>query len=165
MPSPPVNTFMPWTHSHRAPGPYPWVLWLYLNILLLLGICLCQWLYMPDSIYVCVHPCNDFPSLSSELQPARNLQTINEGKRSISYVFAASPTSGVIYKVTFTPLIAGIPTPQTETFRSAGLQTTSRLTPDVTYRLQVFAVLNGMESAAISVNVTTLPAGKAAINR
>ena len=82
------------------------------------------------------------------------------GKRSVSYTFTTSPTSGVTYKATFTPQIAGIPTPQTVTFNSASLRTTSGLTPDVTYRLQVFAVLNGMESAAISVNFTTLPDGK-----
>ena len=103
--------------------------------------------------------CN-YLSLSSVLQPASNLQTFNEGKRSVSYTFTASPTSGVTYKVTFTPLIAGIPTPQTEAFNSACLRTTSGLTPDVTYRLQVFAVLNGVESAAISRDFTTLPDGK-----
>ena len=94
------------------------------------------------------------------VQPASNLQTFNEGKRSVSYTFTASPTSGVTYKATYTPLIAGIPTPQTETFNSAALRTTSGLTPDVTYRLQVFAVLNGMESAAISRDFTTRPDGK-----
>ena len=103
--------------------------------------------------------CN-YLSLSSVLQPASNLQTFNEGKRSVSYTFAASPTSGVTYKVTYTPLIAGIPTPQTERFNSACLRTTSGLTPDVTYRLQVFTVKNGMESAAISRDFITLPDGK-----
>ena len=92
-------------------------------------------------------------------QPASNLQTFNEGKRSVSYTFTASPTSGVTYKATFTPLIAGIPTPQTERFNSAALRTTSGLTPDVTYRLQVFAVKNSVESAAISRDFTTRPDG------
>ena len=94
------------------------------------------------------------------VQPARTLQTFIVRKRSVAYTFAASPTSGVTYKATYTPLIAGIPTPQTETFNSAALRTTSGLTPDVTYRLQVFAVLNGMESAAISRDFTTRPDGK-----
>ena len=97
---------------------------------------------------------------SSGLQPASNLQTFNVGKRRVSYTFSASPTSGATYKATFAPQREGIPQPQTETFDNAGFRTTSGLIPDVTYRLQVVAVLNGEESAAISVNFTTLPDGK-----
>ena len=101
--------------------------------------------------------------LSSGLQPASNLQTFNVGKRRVSYTFSASPTSGATYKVTFTPQRAGIPQPQTETFTSVGFRTKSGLIPDVTYRLQVVAVLNGEESSAISVNFTTLPDGETAV--
>ena len=63
----------------------------------------------------------------------------------------------------FIPQRAGIPQPRTETFSNAGLRTTSGLTPDVTYRLQVVAVLNGVESAPIGVDFTTLPDGEMAI--
>ena len=84
-------------------------------------------------------------------------------KRSVTYVFTASPTSGATYKVTFTPQRAGIPQPQTETFTSVGFRTKSGLIPDVTYRLQVVAVLNGEESSAISKDFTTLPDGKTAM--
>ena len=97
---------------------------------------------------------------SSGLQPASNLQTFNAGKRRVSYTFSSSPTSGATYKATFAPQRAGIPQPQTEIFTSAGFRTTSGLIPDVTYRLQVFAVLNNEESAAISKNFTTKPDGK-----
>ena len=92
--------------------------------------------------------------------PARNLQTFNVDKRRVSYTFSASLTSGVTYRVTFTPQRAGIPQPRNETFSKAGFRTTSGLTPDVTYTLQVVAVLSGVESAAISKNFTTLPDGK-----
>ena len=85
------------------------------------------------------------------------------GKRRVSYTFSASPTFGATYKATFVPQRAGIPRPQTETFTSAGFRTTSGLIPDVTYRLQVVAVLNGEESSAISVNFTTLPDGETAV--
>ena len=121
------------------------------------------------SIDVPVHPTPSpqipipYLFLSSGLQPASNLQTFNVGKRRVSYTFSASPTSGATYKVTFTPQRAGIPRPQTETFTSAGFRTTSGLIPDVTYRLQMVAVLNGEESSGISVNVTTLPDGETAV--
>ena len=39
----------------------------------------------------------------------------------------------------------------------------SGLTPDVTYRLQVVAVLRDVESTAVSVNFTTKPDGKTAM--
>ena len=104
------------------------------------------------------------PSFSlPSVQPARNLQTFNVDKRRVSYTFSASPTSGATYRVTFTHQRAGIPQPRDETFTNAGLRTTSGLTPDVTYRLQVFAVLSGAESAAISKDFTTLPDGKTAL--
>ena len=99
---------------------------------------------------------------TSGLQPASNLQTFNVGKRRVSYTFTASPTSGATYKVTFTPQRAGIPRPQTETFNNAGFRTTSGLVPDVTYRLQVVALLNGEVSEAVSKDFTTLPDGKTA---
>ena len=102
-------------------------------------------------------------SLSSVVQPPENLQSFNVGKRSVSYTFIASPTQGVTYRATFAPQRAGIPQPRTETFSSASLRTTSGLTPDVTYRLQVVAVLNGVESTPISVDFTTLPDGKEAL--
>ena len=94
------------------------------------------------------------------VQPVSNLQAFGERKRSISYIFTASPTSGASYKVTIIPQRAGIPQPPTETFSSASLRTKSGLVPDVNYRIQVVAVLNGVNSTAIHVNVTTLPEGK-----
>ena len=102
-----------------------------------------------------------FPSPG--VQSPSNLQTSRVTKRSVTYFFTASPTSGATYKVTFTPQRAGIPRPQTETFNSAGSRVKSGLTPDVTYRLQVVAVLNGEESSAISKDFTTLPDGKTAM--
>ena len=101
--------------------------------------------------------------LASGVQSPSNLQTSRVTKRSVTYSFTASPTSGATYKVTFTPQRAGIPRPQTETFNSAGSRIKSGLTPDVTYRLQVVAVLNGEESSAISKDFTTLPDGKTAM--
>ena len=97
------------------------------------------------------------------IQPPSNLQTSNIRKRSVSYSFEASPTSGVTYKVIFTHQRDGIPQPQIETFPTAdGDQTKSGLSPDVTYRLQVVAVKGGEETTAISVNVTTKPDSKTA---
>ena len=84
-------------------------------------------------------------------------------KRGVSYTFTASPTSGASYKVTFIPQRDGIPQPPTETFRSGGLRTKSGLVPDVTYRIQVVAVLSGVESTASSVTFTTKPDGKSAL--
>ena len=106
-----------------------------------------------------IHSSFFFPSV----QPARNLQTFNVDKRRVSYTFSASPTSGATYRVTFTHQRAGIPQPRTETFSNAGFRTTSGLTPDVAYTLQVVAVLSGAESAAISKDFTTLPDGKTAL--
>ena len=96
-------------------------------------------------------------------QPATDLQTFNVDKRRVSYTFSASPTSGATYRVTFTPQREGMPQPRNETFSNAGFRTTSGLSPDVTYTLQVLAVLSGVESAAISKNFTTLPDGKTAL--
>ena len=101
--------------------------------------------------------------LASEVEPPSNLQTSRVTKRSVTYSFTASPTSGATYKVTFTPQRAGIPQPQAETFNNARSRIKSGLIPDVTYRLQVFAVLNGEESAAISKDFTTLPDSKTAV--
>ena len=83
-----------------------------------------------------------------------------ETKRGVSYTFTASPTSGASYKVAFIHQRAGIPHPPTDTFRSAGLRTKSVLVPDVTYRLQVVAVLGGVESTAVTTDFTTLPDGE-----
>ena len=101
--------------------------------------------------------------LASGVQPPSNLLIPRVTKRSVTYSFTASPTSGATYKVTFTHQRAGIPQPQTETFTSVGFRTKSGLIPDVTYRLQVVAVLNGEESAAISKDFTTLPDSKTAV--
>ena len=117
-----------------------------------------------NTYLLCSQSTSYTPSFSlPSVQPARDLQITSENKRRVSYTFTASPTSGATYRVTFTHQRAGIPQPRTETFRNAGLRTTSGLTPDVTYRLQVFAVLSGVESAAISKDFTTLPDGKTAL--
>ena len=94
------------------------------------------------------------------VQPVNKLQAFSVTKQSVSYNFTASPTSGASYKVTFIPQRTGIPQPPTETFSSASLRTMSGLVPDVTYRLQVVAVLRGVESTASIVTITTLPDGK-----
>ena len=83
-------------------------------------------------------------------------------KRSVSYRFTKSPTSGVTYNVTLTHLRAGIPQPRNKMFSNARkrLREMSGLIPDVTYRLQVVAVVGGEESTAVSKDFTTLPDGK-----
>ena len=81
-------------------------------------------------------------------------------KRGVSYTFTASPTSGASYKVTFIPQRERIPQPPTDTFPSAGLRTKSGLVPDVTYRLQVVAVLGDVGSTAVTTDFTTLPDGE-----
>ena len=116
--------------------------------------------YVRDVCTSCTHEDTALLYFSLGVQPASNLHTFSVNKRRVSYTFGASPTSGATYKVTFIPQRAGIPQPQTETFNNGGFCTKSGLIPDVTYRLQVVAVLNGEESAAISVNFTTLPDGK-----
>ena len=100
-------------------------------------------------------------SLSAPMPPS-NLQISSFSDRSVSYTFTASPTSGATYRVTFTLTTQrdGITRPADDTTDSASLRTTSGLIPDVDYTLQVFAVLNGAESAAVSANFTTLPSGK-----
>ena len=96
--------------------------------------------------------------IGQRLNSGLSLQVDNLGKRSITYSFSASPTPGATYNVTITPLRAGIPTPQAEMFSSAGIRITSvGLTPDVKYRLQVLAVLNGTTSESVSVDFTTGP--------
>ena len=99
-------------------------------------------------------------SNTSGVQPVSNLQAFSARKRSVSYTFTTSGTSGTSFKVTYIPQKTGIPQPPTETFSSAGLHTKYGLVPDVTYRLQVVAVLSGVESTARSVNFTTLPDGE-----
>ena len=103
--------------------------------------------------------------ISTSIEPPSNLQTSNIRKRRISYRFTASPTSGVTHKVAFIPLRTGIPQPQNKTFHKSpsGSRKMSGLTPDVTYTLQVVAVLRDVESTAISVNFTTKPDGKTAM--
>ena len=102
--------------------------------------------------------------VSKAIQPPSSLQTSDIRKRSVSYRFVASPTSGVTYKVIFTHQWKGIPQPTTDTFDNVALRNKSGLTPDVTYRLLVVAVKGGEESTAISVNVTTKPDSKTAVN-
>ena len=97
---------------------------------------------------------------SSGVQPVSNLQAFSASKRSVSYTFIASPTSGASYKVTYIPQRTGIPQPLTDTFSSAGRRTKSGLVPDVTYRLQVVAVLGDVESTAVTTDFTTLPDGE-----
>ena len=92
--------------------------------------------------------------------PPSNLEIAAVSNRSVSYTFTASPTSGATYRVTFTTQRQGIPQPPDDTTNSASLRTKSGLTPDVDYTLQVFAVLSGVESTAISGTFTTLPGGK-----
>ena len=92
--------------------------------------------------------------------PPSNLQISSFSDRSVSYTFTASPTSGATYRAAFTTQRLLIPQPPDDTADSAGLRTKSGLIPDVQYMLQVFAVLSGAESAAISAGFTTLPDGK-----
>ena len=81
-------------------------------------------------------------------------------KRGVYYIFTGSPTSGASYKVTFIPQRTGIPQPPTETFSRPSFHIKSGLVPDVTYRLQVVAVLGGVESTAVTTDFTTLPDGE-----
>ena len=131
---------------------------------------------MPINMYVCSIVCPTpyytffllifMPSgISTSIQPPSGLQTSDIRKRRVSYRFTASPTSGVTHKVAFTPLRTGIPQPQNKTFHKSPTRSRkmSGLTPDVTYRLQVVAVLRDVESTAISVNFTTKPDGKTAM--
>ena len=101
-----------------------------------------------------------FFSPNPSVQPARNLQTFGVDKRRVSYTFTASTTPGATYKLTFTANRKGITPPATQVLARAGFRTISGLTPDVDYTLQVVAVLNGVESAAVSANFTTRPDGK-----
>ena len=98
--------------------------------------------------------------LSSGVQPVSNLQAFVATKRSVSYTFTASPTSGASYKVTFIPQRECIPQPPTETFTNASLRTKSGLVPDVDYTIQVVAVLGGVESTAVTTDFTTQPDGE-----
>ena len=100
------------------------------------------------------------PFCFSSVQPARNLQTFGVDKRRVSYTFTASPTPGATYKLTFTTNRNDITPPATQVLARAGFRTISGLTPDVDYTLQVVAVLNGVESAAVSADFTTRPDGK-----
>ena len=100
------------------------------------------------------------PTPHAGVQPVRNLQAFSATKRGVSYTFTASPTSEASYKATFIPQRDGIPRPPADTFPSAGLRTKSGLVPDVTYRLQVVAVMGGVESTAVTTDFTTLPDGE-----
>ena len=97
---------------------------------------------------------------SSGVQPVSNLQAFSASKRSVPYTFTASGTSGTSFKVTYIPQKTGIPQPLTDTFSSAGLRTKSGLVPDVTYRLQVVAVLGDLKSTAVTTDFTTQPDGE-----
>ena len=97
---------------------------------------------------------------SSGVQPVRNLQAFGATKRGVSYTFIASPTSGASYKVTFIPQRDGIPQPPTETFSRASFRTKPGLVSDVTYRLQVIAVLGDLKSTAVTTDFSTLPDGE-----
>ena len=129
---------------------------------------------MTINMYVCSIVCPTphcrvflliFMSSGTSIQPPSSLQTSNIRKRCVSYRFTASPTVGVTHKVAFIPLRTGIPQPQNKTFHKSPTRSRkmSGLTPDVTYRLQVVAVLRDVESTAISVNFTTKPDGKTAM--
>ena len=118
---------------------------------------------MPDPLLKIFPPYIYVPGISRSIQPPSSLQTSDIRKRSVSYRFTASPTSGVTYKVIFTHQRADIPQPTTDTFDSVSPRTKSGLVPDVTYRIQVVAVKGDEESAASSVAFTTKPDGKTAV--
>ena len=101
--------------------------------------------------------------ISSGVQPVGSLFTFSVSLRSVSYVFTASPTSGAGYEVAFIPQRSGIPQPRTERLGRAGFRTKAGLIPDVTYRLQVVAVLGGAKSTPVSKDFMTRPDGKTAI--
>ena len=94
------------------------------------------------------------------VQPPGTVQISSVTKRALSYNFAASPTPGATYKVTFTPKRDGIPALGPLTLDISGFRTTSGLIPDVTYTLRMVAVLNGKESTPVSAVFTTTPDGK-----
>ena len=100
---------------------------------------------------------------SSGVQPIPSLTISNVGKRSVSYIFSASPTSGASYEVTFMHQRSGIPQAGTDRPARAGIRNKAGLFPDVTYRLQVVAVLSGVRSTAVSKDFTTQPDGKSAM--
>ena len=62
--------------------------------------------------------------------------------------------------MTFIPQRERIPQPPTDTFPSAGLRTKSGLVSDVTYRIQVIALLGDLKSTAVTTDFTTLPDGE-----
>ena len=99
---------------------------------------------------------------SSGVRPVGSLNTFSVSTRRVSYTFTASPTSGASYEVTFIPQRSGIPRPSTERIPRSGFRTRSGLIPDVTYRLQVVAVLFGAKSTPVSKTFTTRPDGKTA---
>ena len=119
--------------------------------------------------YIMMYVCKDLRTyglcvvISSGVQPVGRLFTFSVSLRSVSYIFTASPTSGAGYEVTFIPQRSGIPQPQTERLGRAGFRNKAGLIPDVTYRLQVVAVLGGVKSTPVSKDFTTRPDGKTAI--
>ena len=94
------------------------------------------------------------------LHPPSSSSELSVDKRRVSYIFTASPITGVTYRVAFIPRRAFIRQPQTDTINNASFHTKSGLAPDVKYRLWVVALLNGVKSVGISKNVTTRPDGK-----
>ena len=100
---------------------------------------------------------------SSGVRPIESLTISNAGKRGVSYSFTASPTSGASYEVTFTHQRSGIPQAGTDRAARAGFRNKAGLIPDVTYRLQVVAVLSGVRSTAVSKDFTTQPDGETAM--
>ena len=100
---------------------------------------------------------------SSGVQPIGSLTISNVGKRSVSYIFTASPTSGASYEVTFMHQRSGIPQAGTARPPRAGINNKAGLIPDVTYTLQVIAVLSGVRSTPVSKDFTTQPDGETAM--
>ena len=100
---------------------------------------------------------------SSGVQPVRSLRAFGVSRRSVAYIFTASPTSGASYEVTFMHQRSGIPQAGTDRTARAGFRTKAGLIPDVTYRLQVVAVLGGAKSTPVSTDFTTWPDGKTAV--
>ena len=99
----------------------------------------------------------------SGVQPIRSLSAFGVSRRSVAYIFTASLTSGASYEVTFMHQRSGIPQTGTDRTPRAGFRNKAGLIPDVTYRLQVVAVLSGVRSTAVSKEFTTQPDGKTAV--
>ena len=64
--------------------------------------------------------------------------------------------------MTFMHQRSGIPQAGTDRPTRAGIRNKAGLFPDVTYKLQVVAVLSGVRSTAVSKDFTTQPDGETA---